>query len=293
MRALIDGDIVAYRCAASVKEDEPVELVINRIDNLMQQILDDTEATEFEFYIKGEQNFRYKLNPDYKANRTQPKPFHLESAYQYVRDCWNAIPSGIYESDDMLGIQQRSDSIICSIDKDLLMIPGMHWNFVKLEKQRVSYMDGIRKFWMQMMIGDTSDNIHGIAGIGPKKAEKLIGWLDDEQEMCDLVYEKYNDPQRFVMNANCLWILQREEGVWANQHNLTLTKECQQEVEATLEYMKSLNLITSTGRGTMKNETFGTLVNGDGMDSMLAKQAAWTSSMEPPSDTQISTSHDS
>ena len=278
MRVLVDGDIVCYRCAVSVKDDEPVELVINRIDNLMTQIIDDTEASEFEFYIKGEPNFRYKINPDYKANRTQPKPFHLESAYQYVLDCWNAIPSGIYESDDLLGIQQRSDTIIASIDKDLLMIPGMHWNFVKLEKQRVSYMDGIRKFWKQMMIGDTSDNIYGIQGIGPKKAEKLIDWLDSEQEMFEIVYEKYNDPKRFVMNANCLWILQREEGMWANQQALTLPSQCQQEVEASLEFMKSLNLITSTGPGMMTNEMYGTPVSGDGMDAMQKKQADWTSS---------------
>jgi len=277
MRVLVDGDIVCYRCAASVKDDEPVELVINRIDNLMTQIIDDTEASEFEFYIKGEKNFRYQLNPDYKANRTQPKPFHLESAQQYVLDCWNAISSGIYESDDMLGIQQRSDTIIASIDKDLLMIPGMHWNFVKLEKQRVSYMDGIRKFWKQMMIGDTSDNIYGIQGIGPKKAEKLIDWLNSEQEMFEIVYEKYNDPKRFVMNANCLWILQREEGMWANQQALILPKQCQQEVEASLEFMKSLNLITSTGHGTMKIGMSGIPVNGDGMDAMQKKQAAWTS----------------
>jgi 5'-3' exonuclease len=282
MRVLVDGDIVCYRCAVSVKDDEPVELVINRIDNLMTQIIDDTEASEFEFYIKGEKNFRYYINPDYKANRIQPKPFHLESAYQYVLDCWNAIPSGIYESDDLLGIQQRSDTIIASIDKDLLMIPGMHWNFVKLEKQRVSYMDGIRKFWKQMMIGDTSDNIYGIQGIGPKKAEKLIDWLDSEQEMFEVVYEKYNDPKRFVMNANCLWILQHEEGMWANQQVLTLPKLCQQEVEASLEFMKSLNLITSTGHGMMTSVMSGIPVNGDGMDAMQKKQAAWTSSINNP-----------
>lgn len=264
--ALIDGDIITYRCAASVSMDEPVELVINRIDNLMTQTLDATEASSFEFYIKGEENFRHKIYPEYKTNRILEKPFHLQEAVSYVKECWNAIPSGIYESDDMLGIRQRENTVICTIDKDLNMIPGLHYNFVKCTEDRISYMDGIRYFWKQMLIGDTSDNIFGIRGIGPKNAAKLIDWMDNEQDMFDLVYEKYNDPKRFVLNANCLWILQEEEGMWANQQRLILPSQCQHEVEAALEFMKSLNLITSTVLGMKNNEMSGIPVNGVGAE---------------------------
>ena len=63
--------------------------------------------------------------------------------------------------------------------------------------------------------------------------------------MFDVVYDKYNqDAQRFVMNANCLWIQRNPGEIWANQQALTLPKECQQEVEASLEFMKSLRVDT-------------------------------------------------
>ena len=53
------------------------------------------------------------------------------------------------EADDALGINQTDQTIICTIDKDLLMIPGQHYNFVKEEFKTVTYLDGLKHFYMQ------------------------------------------------------------------------------------------------------------------------------------------------
>lgn len=246
MIALIDADLVAYRCAATVTEDMEQDIAFYRMDVLVQQIIEATDATGTILYLTGKNNFRKKINPEYKANRkdTVP-PVYLQECRQYLVDNHNAIISDGCEADDLLGINQTQDTIICSLDKDLRMIPGNHYNWTKVELDRVTKQDGLRHFYKQMLIGDKSDNIFGVDKIGPVKAAKLIDHLDDEQVMFEVVWAKYNeDAARFVMNANCLWIQRNHGEIWASQQALTLPKECQQEVEASLEFMKSLNLTT-------------------------------------------------
>ena len=246
MIALIDSDLVAYRCAATVTEDMEQDIAFYRMDVLVQQIIEATDATGTILYLTGKNNFRKKINPEYKANRkdTVP-PVYLQECRQYLVDNHNAIISDGCEADDLLGINQSEDTIICSLDKDLRMIPGKHYNWTKVELDRVTKQDGLRHFYKQMLIGDKSDNIFGVDKIGPVKAAKLIDHLDDEQDMFEAVWAKYDeDAARFVMNANCLWIQRNPGEIWASQQALTLPKECQQEVEASLEFMKSLNQTT-------------------------------------------------
>jgi 5'-3' exonuclease len=131
--------------------------------------------------------------------------------------------------------------MICTIDKDLDMIPGMHYNFVKIKCILCNQLTALKFFYKQMLIGDTSDHIFGIKGIGPVKAEKLLKDTKTEQEMFDIVYKLYNDPKRFVMNACCLWIQNKGE-LWVNRQNLILPEQCKQEVDLMLEFMMSLNL---------------------------------------------------
>lgn len=247
MIALIDADLVVYRCAATVPEHEGLDVATYRIDCLMRQILDATESTEYRAFLTGKNNFRKKINPEYKANRkdTVP-PFYLQDCRKYLMEEWNGEMSEGCEADDMLGIANTPDSVICSLDKDLLMIPGLHFNWVKMEYKTTLKQDGLRVFYKQMLIGDRSDNIIGINKIGPVKAEKLIEHLDEEQDMFDVVYNLYSDPKRFVMNANCLWIQQQQGETWASRQDLVLPDDCQQEVTTMLEFMKSLNLDTST-----------------------------------------------
>lgn len=267
--ALIDADIVAYRCAATVPEYDDVEIAFYRIDVIMTQILEATNSKEYIAYLTGKENFRKKINPEYKANRkdTVP-PVYLQDCKKYLETNWHAKTESIYEADDLLGINQTSDTVICSIDKDLLMIPGEHYNWVRLESQTVSKQDGLRHFYKQMLIGDRSDNITGVAGIGPVKANKLIDPLDNEQDMFELVFSKYEDTSRFLMNANCLWILQQEGKPWIKRQDLIFDNQFKQEVDQMCDYMTSLMDGTLMEHTTMKNKMSGTQSNGSSMDIM-------------------------
>lgn len=228
--ALIDADLVAYRVSATVQEHEPFELCQQRIDVLMQNILDGVNAKTYRAFLTGKDNFRKKVNPEYKANRkdTVP-PFYLQDCRKYLVESWNAeIVDGI-EADDALGIHQFDDTIICSLDKDLLMIPGNHFSWQisgtssgkewvrEATLTETSALDGLRKLYKQALIGDTADNIIGVTGIGKVKAAKIIDTIDTEQEMLDTVREMYGDDDRFVMNMQCLYILHNEAEFWTTQ----------------------------------------------------------------------------
>jgi 5'-3' exonuclease len=254
MIALVDGDLVAYRSAASCKEDDPLDVACHRADKLVREILEQCNADQYKLFLSGQDGFRRKLYPDYKANRdNQPRPKHLEDVRAFLIEEWKAKIVNVVEADDALGMEQTSESVICSLDKDLKMIPGKHFSWEirgvvngkewvrEAEFSEVSELDGLRAFYRQMLIGDRSDNIIGVDGLGKVKAGKLIDNLDDEQEMFDLVLDKYNyDYNRFLINGTCLWIMRHEGETWLDRlGHLTLNDELQQEMALLSESMKS------------------------------------------------------
>lgn len=219
MTALIDADIVAYRCSA-VSENDPVDVACVRTDLMMRDIL----ALEEQYiaFLTGKDNFRYKLNPEYKANRKdKPRPIHLPACRDFLIQEYKATVIDGYEADDALGWNQTNETTIFSIDKDLLMIPGCHYNFVKKEFSEVSELEGLKSFYRQALIGDTSDNIFGVKGIGKVKAGKEIDHLETEKEMYETVARLYDgDNKRLVMNLNCLWIQRKQGQLWEDRYEV-------------------------------------------------------------------------
>jgi DNA polymerase-1 len=206
MESLIDGDIVAYRCAASC-ENEDVDLVFFRINEMIDGILNATNSESFKVYLSGKENFRKAVYPEYKAHRSKlPKPRWLDDAREYLETEFKAEVSQGEEADDLLGINQRPDTVICSIDKDLLQVPGNHYNFVKNEFSIVVPFQGQYHFYKQCLVGDRADNIKGIPGIGEKKAERILEDCNFEQELFNAVRDAYSNDEEFLMNARCLWI---------------------------------------------------------------------------------------
>jgi DNA polymerase-1 len=271
MKVLIDGDIVAYRCAATVLEDVDKDVAFARMDVLLQQIFDATEADTHEIWLTGSENFRKEIYPEYKANRKDTiPPVYLQECRAYLIEVWNAKVSHGKEADDMLGLGQTDDTVIATIDKDLRMVPGKHYNFVKLLLDEVTEGDAIRHFYKQLLIGDKSDNIIGVAGIGPVKAGKFIDPLDDEQEMLETVLALYDSEHRFIINAECLWIQQQGQESWTEHTQrvgLTLPSQLKHEAEVTLSFMKSLTEPTSTELGMNQIETCGIQHNGLGKET--------------------------
>ena len=225
MKALIDADIVAYRVACTLEDDDAEDFVYARAEDLIDNILVNTEATEYRLFLSGKNNFRYTIYPEYKAHRPKEKPFWLEKCRQYLIATFNAEVVDGQEADDALGIAQTEDTIICSIDKDLLMIPGRHYNFVKDEFQEVTNDSGMRHFYMQCLTGDRSDNIKGIEQIGPKKAEKILTGCITEQELFNAVREAYSNDTEFLMNGRVLWIRRKENEDWKERFDTLIQKQ--------------------------------------------------------------------
>lgn len=165
-------------------------------------------------YINGSDNFRYNVDPLYKAHRKDvPKPRHLEPCREHLVCAHNAHLSTGIETDDEIGLlatglwELGAPFCVASLDKDLLQLPGKHFNFVKNTFTYVSPLEASQSFYRQMLIGDNADNIKGVQGIGQVKAGKAIDPLVEEQDMYDLVLSLYNDNERFLRNAQLLWIL--------------------------------------------------------------------------------------
>ena len=215
MKALIDGDIVVYRAAASAEEDDQW-IAQARADQMMQDILADTGSTSYSVYLTGSGNFRREIAPSYKANRPDSRPKHWEAVREFLVTQHKAVVCNGFEADDQLGIDQdktHGATVICSIDKDLLQIPGKHYNFVKKVFQDVTYDEGIKALYIQSLVGDRSDNIFGVQGIGPVKAERALAELLPE-EYYEACRSLYNDDERYHLNMKLLYIWQKPNDVW-------------------------------------------------------------------------------
>jgi hypothetical protein len=171
--------------------------------------------------MSGSTNFRKDiatLKP-YKGNRTSEKPKYYLEIRDYLIKNYGAIMAEGQEADDLMGIAQwakpDSSTVICSIDKDLDMIPGLHYNDKKDKLYEVSLEEANRFFVVQLLTGDATDNIPGVPGIGPKNAERLL-WGRSAEEGIEIVQQEYNKAygasgqEAFEENARLLWIRRKE-----------------------------------------------------------------------------------
>jgi len=175
IKALLDGDILTYRTGFGGR-DISSHLACARLDKSIENILKATNASDYQIYLTPTDgsNFRYEVNSNYKANRKAEKPPHFLTLREYMLEVHKAEVAFGMEADDLLGINQTKDTIICTIDKDLRQVPGQHYNFVKDEIFTVNLQEGLLWFYTQMLTGDASDNVSGIRGIGIKKATTLL-----------------------------------------------------------------------------------------------------------------------
>jgi 5'-3' exonuclease len=216
VKALIDGDILVYRVAGIEKGGVPaVRYLLNKH---ISDIRDATQCSQYQIYLSGSDNFRKDLDPSYKAQRVLEKPQYFLEARDYLVRSKGAIVSKGCEADDLLGVNQTDNTVICSIDKDLLQIPGRHysWPIKHGEKvvreamhRKTTYIEGLKLFYKQMLTGDTVDNIKCINGCGPKTAAKLIDTLESEDDMIAVVHQLYEENEileKFNINADLIWI---------------------------------------------------------------------------------------
>ena len=175
--ALIDADFLAYSVGFTT-EDESEQIAKSRLTEWITDIVYmDLQCDDYKAYTTGKGNFRYDVAKTipYKGNRKDSKkPKHLEALMHHLERLGAVKVEGI-EADDAVAMDSNKGSYwIVHVDKDLNQLPGWHYNPVKQERYYVSEQEAAKSFWMQMLTGDRVDNIPGLAGIGPKKAEKIL-----------------------------------------------------------------------------------------------------------------------
>lgn len=139
----------------------------------------------FCFSDKPYNTYRSKVafEKEYKGNRKDKADYReyegkqqdMIEAAKYVIDNYNSLILDGLEADDIVSfLQDKDNTYIVSVDKDLKQIPGYHYNFETNTIEEVTELDALKFLCKQLIMGDTTDNIQGIPGIGPKKAEEFI-----------------------------------------------------------------------------------------------------------------------
>lgn len=185
--------------------------------------------TDILCYISGPDNYRNgvaTLKP-YKGNRDPTrKPVHAPAIKELLRNRYSAKVSDGQEADDDIASAHYAmweadplSSVIATIDKDLDMVPGLHYDFVAKESYDVSPEAGRYAFWSQMLTGDTVDNIPGVPKIGRIVAARILDKVGsyDDLALYEAVREEYvkaygdKADEALLEMGRLLWI--RHKGV--------------------------------------------------------------------------------
>lgn len=225
MIAYIDADIILYNCLFATK-DLNFYAQLRACNNTIENILDSIEPNFYTLVLTGADNFRYKVDPNYKANRKDmPRPEYLYDAKQYLIKYWDAVLTNGYEADDYIAMNCTLDDVIVSTDKDFLQL-GMPI-YDRKNNEIFTPSNPWYYFCSQLLTGDPADNIPGVTN--PSKlhhktppnftvgtASALLDGLsvnDMKAAVTEVYMTVYGDDwfERFDTNARLLW-LRRSEG---------------------------------------------------------------------------------
>ncbi|NVM40151.1 DNA polymerase I [Ochrobactrum intermedium] len=208
---LVDGSGYIFRAYHALppltrKTDGLPVGAVSGFCNMLWKLLKDARNTDvgvvpthfaviFDYSSK---TFRNELYPDYKANRTAP-PEDLIPQFGLIRQATRAfnlpcIEKEGFEADDLIATYARiaaeagGDVTIVSSDKDLMQLvtPSVSM-YDSMKDKQISIPEVIEKWGvppekmidLQSLTGDSTDNVPGIPGIGPKTAAQLLEEFGD------------------------------------------------------------------------------------------------------------------
>jgi DNA polymerase I len=200
---LVDGSSYLYRAfhalpALSTAKGEPTGAVLGVV-NMLYKLLDEQKPSHIAVVFDAPgKTFRDDLYEHYKANRP-PMPDELRAQVAPLLEAIEAmgIPllriEGV-EADDVIGTLAHrasaadSNSLISTGDKDLAQLVDEHVTLVNtMDNTTLDRAGVIHKFGVEpgqiidylALVGDTSDNIPGVPGVGPKTAAKWLQQFGD------------------------------------------------------------------------------------------------------------------
>ena len=209
---IVDGNSILNRAYYGIrplttKEGIPTNAIFGMMTILkkhLDHLKPDYAVIAFDLRAK---TFRHKACDFYKAQR-KPMPEDLAQQLPYAKECvrllgFNVVELEGYEADDIIGTVSRMTrddmhSYILTGDRDSLQLINDNTSVILVKtKEDIVYNE--EKFTseygvtptqyidVKAIMGDSSDNIPGVAGIGEKGAFKLIS----EYKSLDKLYESY------------------------------------------------------------------------------------------------------
>jgi len=222
---LIDGHALAYRAYHALPDDLTTskgELTnaVYGFTSMLLKVLEDEEPTHIAVTFDKGPTFRHEIFKEYKAHRAK-MPDELRTQMSRVRRVVETLDIPIYEqegyeADDVLGTLARQaeardvNTLIVTGDMDLLQLVDEHirvltsrWRFsdtviydVERVKERYEGLEPGHLVDYKALMGDKSDNIPGVYGVGEKTATKLLkkyGSLDEIYEHLDDVSTRFRN----------------------------------------------------------------------------------------------------
>jgi len=199
-----------WKLLAEMKTDKPTHLAV--------------------VFDKSEKTFRTEFYPEYKAHRPDA-PEDLIPQFPLIREAVHAfeipcLEQAGYEADDLiatyarLACEAKATTTIVSSDKDLMQLVGNGVTmYDTMKDKRIGAAEVIEKFGVppdkvievQALIGDSSDNVPGVPGIGVKTAAQLIGEYGDLETLLKRASEIKQDKRRqsLIDNAEIARISKR------------------------------------------------------------------------------------
>ena len=199
--AIIDGDVLLYM---AMWNQPTLGEAKTKFKDIFDNILEHMFTDDYVMAFGGPNNFRDELYIDYKKSTSRSKSRSTKPEWfddlksHCVNDYEGAILTDGYEADDIVRIWSTEateagiDHVVVSVDKDLDCIEGKHLNPRSMEFYEVTKEYAEKHYWKQILMGDSVDNIPGVAGIGPKKADILLGYGTDHKEMKAAVCKAYH-----------------------------------------------------------------------------------------------------
>jgi len=247
---LLDADSILFKVAHNHVDTElDFAEMYEQYHDQVRQIVNRIEEEGFvidyvtHFFSTCSKNFRYEIDPTYKANREKTPLTEIVKHFKwYVISVLEAEGeltkySDTLEADDLIAwaveLNEQHYPIVASIDKDLKQIPCAHFDYYKIDvkdedgnvvtvfkvddngelKEIVltdfrgfSYttpQEGYEMLLEALLIGDTSDNIKGVKGIGKVKAKKLLKERNNFGKLRAVV-EAYGNSKRLRNNIKLM-----------------------------------------------------------------------------------------
>lgn len=189
--AIIDGDALTYHSSKD-SIHESIEIIDEKIQNIFTQ----TEATHYVLFISNSPYFRHKISPDYKSNRNKYKSTlkWLKTLKNYLKEEWGAQSMDLVEADDLCAywmnkdlciaddgkIEPREvfqdaldycvqmklptfsfesmDKVLCAVDKDLLQsIPSKHYNYTYKLEDKNDPNSIVKGWWVETSEAESDD----------------------------------------------------------------------------------------------------------------------------------------